>query len=145
MGSCWEKEGERKKEKEKEKEKEEEKEKEKEEEKEKVEKELYKKKYIYDPNKIDACIELYNDIETVKSEESYISKHIDESIVEREENKEKLDVFDVIWVDKYIDNSENTQYYKRLKEKYIELKIITLKKTEEAINLIKNIMLELIK
>ena len=48
-------------------------------------------------------------------------------------------MFDVIWVDQYIDNSENTQYYKRLKEKYIELKIITLKKTEEAINLIKNI------
>jgi len=61
MGACWEKERERKKEKEKEKE----------------EKELYKKTYIYDPNKIDAWIELYNDIETVKSEESYISKHID--------------------------------------------------------------------
>ena len=125
MGACWEKERERKKEKEKEEEKE--------------EKELYKKTYIYDPNKIDAWIELYNDIETVKSEESYISKHIDEYKEEREENKEKLDVFDVIWVDKYIDNSENTQYYKRLKEKYIELKIITLKKTEEAINLIKKI------
>ena len=135
MGACWEKEQERKKEKEEEKEKE----KEKEEEKEKVETELYKKKYIYDPNKIDAWIELYNDIETVKSEESYIRKHIDESIEEREENKEKLDVFDVIWIDRYIDNSENTQYYKRLKEKYIELKIITLKKTEEAINLIKKI------